>query len=199
MNKNYSYTYLIPLLGEQVYFDKQILKHIKNTYLFSTKHTVGDLFFILCNFDYSDPDYAKLESRLISNDLYLESYDILTDTLYVFKFPPEYKAEYLNFIQGKYSKFQNDAKRIILSFWGELYGDIPLFVTTTLLKIKQVLYKDKKLKERLENELSSNNHKVILPEDAELGNKINIEKEQFMFLNEEKITLNNIKKIFDIE
>ncbi|AGO48936.1 hypothetical protein N356_gp044 [Cellulophaga phage phi14:2] len=199
MKKNYSYTYLTPLLGEQVYFDKQILKHIKNTYLFSTKHVQGNLFFILCNFNYRDPEFSSIESRLISSNLFMESHDIGEDVLYVFKFPDEYSSEYLNFIQGRYSKLNDDAKKIILNFWSTFYGSVPSFVTTTLLKIKQVLYKDKKLKEKLEAQLSSEGHPVILSDDAELGNKIRVESEQFEFPESKEISLENIKKLFNIE
>lgn len=196
MKKNYSYTYLLPLLAEQVYFDSTILNYIKNTYIFSNKYSKSTHFFILCHFDYSDPNFSELESRLTSTSLFVNSHDIGEDVLYVFNFPKEYEPEFYSFIRSKYSLFDKRVKHIILSFWTELYGSIPSFVTGPLLKIRQVLFKDKKLKEKIEAQLSSKGHRVVLPENAELGEHVDVEKEQFIFPDSREITLESIKDIF---
>jgi hypothetical protein len=198
MKKNFSYTYLLPLLGEQVYFDRNILQYIKNTYLFSTRYVMGCYFFVLCSFNYNDPNFSKMESRMISSELFIESHDIGKDTLYVYMFPEKYHEDYDNFIKGLYSRFSSDGKKTILSFWTTLYGTVPSFVVGPLLKIKHVLYKDKILKEKLEEQLSSKGNRIIIGDNAELGNKIQLHEEQFIFPEDEVKHLNDIKKIFDI-
>ena len=57
---------------------------------------------------------------------------------------------------------------------------IVIFVIQIILKIKQILYKDKKLKEEIEKNLG-----VKIADDAELGNFVEIDKETIN-LNEYK-------------
>ena len=192
MVKNLSYTYLLPLLSEQVNLKRKILNSILCTYLHTNKDNSDNYFYILCKFKYNEEDFSKLEQTLISNDLYVDSYDINNTILYKFKFPEIYKEEYLNFKQGLYSKYKKDAKLLILEFWTELYGHIPSFVSGGLLKIKRVLNKDPKLRIQLNKELG-----VQIDKDSELGDIINIKEETFMFPNEEKkVELKDLNKIF---
>ena len=65
------------------------------------------------------------------------------------------------------------------------------------MKIKQILFKDKKLKEKMEENFSSEKDKVIIDNDAELGYHISVEKEQFIFPEEKLIDLKTIKNLFD--
>lgn len=192
MDKNFSYTYLLPLLSEQVNLKKSILTFITNTYIKTNRNNNLGKFYIKCKFNYSDTDFSKLENILISNDLYETSYDIKNEILYEFNFPKEYISEQEKFIKGKYSEFKDDTKKLILRFWSELFGHIPSFVTNILIKIKQILYKDERL--RL---LMNKNLKINIEKGSELGDKIEMRDETFIFENEEKkINLNDIKTIF---
>ena len=75
--------------------------------------------------------------------------------------------------------FLEDAKKQILKFWTVIKGK-QISGASFILKIKQILYKDKKLKEELENRL-----KVKIADDAELGSLVD--------LNSETINLNEYK------
>lgn len=179
--KNYSYTYLIPLLASRVFLNRDILRCIKNTYMFSNIHVGIMCLVIVCNFD-SLPNFSEIEERMISSSHYIESKDLDNgDTVYVYKFPEEYKGEYDAFMKGKYSTMKLEAKKRILSFWAEFYGNVPSFVTGPLLKMKHVLFKDKKYRLQLERELN-----VTLTDTVELGQQIDFGKEMYVFPVEEQ-------------
>ena len=81
--------------------------------------------------------------------------------------------EYNNLILGKYSQFGNDAKKLILEFFTKVYQG-NLNAVDFLLKTKQILFKDKRLKEKIEKDLD-----VILSDEAELADIIIKENETF--------------------
>jgi len=192
MVKNYSYTYILPLLSELVYLNNEIHNCIVNTYLFTNTNSSLGKFYILCKYNYRKPEYSIYEDKLISNELFVNSYDVKDKVLYEFNFPDVYKFEQIKFINGEYSLFKKDAKTLILKFWTELYGNIPSFVTGLLLKIKQTLYKEEKLRKKLEEELGE-----IIPKDRELGQKIDINNETFTFdTKSEPVKFENLKELF---
>jgi hypothetical protein len=96
----------------------------------------------------------------------------------VFKFPEEYLKEYYYLYDSKYSKFGDDAKKLILKFWGEVYSGNPNGIPF-LIKVKQILYKDTKLREKIEKELSTGKHQVRIDESQELGEHVDVENETF--------------------
>ena len=149
MRKNFSYTYLLPLLSEQVNLKKEIIKYIINTYIITNKDKKLGSFYFLCKFDYSDTEFTELESLLTCSELFITSYEIDDKILYHFKFPKEYQFEQKKFMDGKYSEFKRDAKKQILRYWTELYGHIPSFVSNSLIRIKQVLFKSEKLRQKM--------------------------------------------------
>ena len=177
--KNFSYTYLLPLLATTVYFNRQILTCVKNTYMFSNRHVGVFCLILVCNFS-EVPDFAKLEERMISSSNFLESKDIEDDTAYIFQFPERFNAEYKHFLNGKYSKFSLIAKKQILGFWAELYGNLPTFVHNSLLKMKQILFKDNKLRIKMEETFD-----VTINENSELGEHIDFEEEMYSFPNQD--------------
>lgn len=199
MNKNFSYTYLLPLLSEQVNLTKDILVYIHNTYITTNKDATKGKFYLLCKFNYADRKFTELEGQLTSNDLYITSHEINDLILYEFNFPKHFIEDQQYFLQGKYSKFKKDAKTLILEYWTKIYGHIPSFVTTTLLKIKQIFNKSEKLRLKMIEELTDNGKRVFIEKGSELGNKIDEEKETYCFKKEKKmeISLDNIKDVFD--
>jgi hypothetical protein len=82
-------------------------------------------------------------------------------------------------MESRYSTFLEDAKKQILKFWTVIKGK-QISGASFILKIKQILYKDKKLREEIEKNLG-----VKIADEAELGN--------FVELNSETINLNEYK------
>lgn len=170
---NKSKTYLLPLLAEVVDIDTRFFNHLINTYTYDTNGLYKDCLFILHDFSFKNPEFTKYEHRLTNNPYFVDLVDIDNQVLYIFKFPEEFLPEYNNFKSGKYSKFGKDAKKVIIDFFGEMYQG-NLNAVSFLLTLKQVLYQDKKLKQRLEEKLNE-----ILPADAELASIATIAEETF--------------------
>jgi len=170
---NKSKTYLLPLLSEIIDFDKKFFEHLENVYIFDDKNKYKDCILILHDFSFKNPEFTSYEYKFTNNELFIDLVDINDKVLYIFKFPKEYMKEYNLFKEGKYSKFGKDAKELILEFFTKIYfGNIN--AVNFLLKIKQILFKDNKLKREIEDSLN-----VKLSNDAELTDKIVISHETF--------------------
>lgn len=170
---NKSKTYLLPLLSELVNFDIKFFDNLENVYIFDDTGEYKDCIFILHDFSFKNPEFTSYEHKFINNELFIDLIDINDKVLYIFKFPEEYMHEYNMFKEGKYSKFKKDAKELILKFFTKIYfGNIN--AVTFLLKVKQILFKDNKLKREIEDSL-----KVELDDEAELTDKIIVENETF--------------------
>lgn len=180
---NKSKTYLLPLLSELVDFDTKYFSFLKNTYIADDLGKYEDCFYVLHDFSFKNPEFTRYEHKITKSNLFVDLVDIGNQVLYVFKFPEDYKHEYDMFKEGKYSQFKADAKEIILSFYTSLFsGNIN--AVNFLLKTKQILFKDRKLKEKLERDL-----KVKLEPEAELASKMEISDETFelsKYIKEEK-------------
>ena len=170
---NRSKTYLLPLLSELLDLDMRFMKYLLNTYMFHENDEYKDCFCILHEFSFKNPEFTSYEHRLTNNSLFVKAIDIGNKVLYIFKFPEEYLLEYYLFEQGRYSEFGDDAKKLILRFWAEAERGNPS-VVKFLIKLKQILYKDEKLRLIIQKELN-----VTLDEESELGEVINIEEETF--------------------
>ena len=164
---NKSKTYLLPLLSEVLDLNIKFLPCLINTYLFDENNEYDNCIFLLHEFDFKNPEFTKYEHTLTNNNLFVKHIDVDNKVIYIFKFPKEYLKEYNCLLNSKYSEFGEDAKQLILRFWGEVYSGSSIGVNF-LLKIKQILYKDQKLKERLQKELG-----VVLNNDQELGDYVN--------------------------
>ena len=164
---NKSKTYLLPLLSEVLDLNIKFLPYLINTYLFDENNEYENCIFILHEFNFKNPEFTKYEHKLINNELFVKHIDIDDKVVYIFKFPEEYLNEYNCLLNSQYSKFGDDAKQLILRFWGEVYSDNSAGVNF-LLKIKQILYKEIKLKERLQKELG-----VTIDSNQELGDYVN--------------------------
>lgn len=161
-----SKTYLLPLLSEVLDLNIKFLPYLINTYMFDENNEHKDCIFILHEFNFKNPEFTKYEHNLLNNPLFVKHIDVGNKVVYVFKFPEEYLNEYNCLLNSQYSKFGEDAKQLILRFWGEVYSGNSAGVNF-LLKVKQILYKDSKLKERLQKELG-----VIIDKDQELGDYV---------------------------
>ena len=182
MVNNKSKTYLLPLLSELVGFKKEFHRNINDTYINFTEDIYENCIGIVQSFSFKNPDYTAYENKLIKNELFVELIDIEDNqVIYIFKFPKEYLDEFNYFKEGKYSQFGKDAKDLILEYYGHIYKN-NINAVPFLMKAKQILFKDKKLKKQLEKEL-----KVVIDDDAELSDIVSLIDETF---DTEKYTKN---------
>ena len=193
MVNNKSRTFLLPLLSELVGFEKRFHKNIVNTYIEFSCGNYDNCIGILQDFSFKNPDYTSYEHRFIKNSLFRELKDIEDNqVLYIFDFPEEYLHEYNCYKKGQYSKFGIDAKELILEYFAHVYKD-NMNAIPFLMKTKQVLFKDQKLKRQMEKKLV-----VKIEDSAELAGVPNLEAEMFDTLkyktneNKEKQIDNNI-------
>lgn len=173
MKHNKSRTYLLPLISEIIKIETVFMHHLKNTYLFNVDDTNQGCIGLLYDFSAKYPKFNTYANDLINNDLYIKSYKAGKYTMYVFKFPEEYLPEYNSLYQGKYSEFGADAKELILRFWA-MKGHTRSQRLEVLLEIKQILYKDSKLRLKLEKDLD-----VKIDINQELGSIMDIDDETF--------------------
>ena len=177
---NKSKTYLLPLISELVDLDLRFFKYLKNTYIFDSDNEYENCIFIYHEFNFKNPEFTAYEHKLIKNEYFVDLVDVDDKVIYIFKFPEEYLHEYNCYINGKYSEFGVDAKELILTFWTRVYENNPNAIPF-LIKVKQILFKDEKLKKIIENDL-----KVSLSNDAELGECMNKKDETINLKIEEK-------------
>ena len=168
---NKSKTYLLPLLSELIPLKAEYIRYVKNTYMTTDIEGHDNCICILHDFSFRIPEFTAYENELTDNELFVDLVDIDNQVLYIFKFPEEYMHEYNAFKEGRYSAFGTDAKDLILSFWTEVYSS-NIKAVDFLLKVKQVLFKDKKLKQQIEEDLN-----VKLDDDSELGQMYDSELE----------------------
>ena len=168
---NKSKSFLLPLIAPLIGIEEKYFNLIENTYLFDLEGKYIDCILIEQNFSFKNPEFTAYEHRLTNNQYFVELHDAGNEVLYVFKFPEEYLTEYYCLLNSKYSEFGKDAKDQILDFWTMLYGKAKTGIDF-ILKQKQILYKEKILKEKLEKEFN-----VKLDNDAELGEFVEIEHE----------------------
>lgn len=169
MTRNKSSTYLLPLLNKTIGIEFDYL--LINTFIKYHKsigeyeNTIGLLFEI------EDTEaFKEYMSYLESHPSLVRHLTIYyTRELFIFKFPEEYLFEYNLFKEGKYSKFTQEAKSIIISYSAKAYKYPPILEDLT-----GVLWKHKTRREKLERELG-----ITLPKDCELASKINYESETF--------------------
>jgi hypothetical protein len=185
MRYNKSKTYLLPLIAPLIGIEEKFINNLENTFMFDSNSEFNECFYILHEFSFKNPEFTKYEHKMTESYLFKKLIDIDSEkVLYIFNFPEEYLHEYYCLRDSKYSEFGEDAKQQILNFWTKLYGKKTTGVNL-ILSIKKILYKDPKLKKQIEERLSSEKHKLILDDNAELGEKVEIENETFK-INEYK-------------
>jgi len=168
---NKSKTYLLPLLSELLDLDRKFFDNLVNTYIHDDIGKYENCIYILHDFSFRNPEFTKYENKLTSSEYFVDLYDIKDQVVYVFKFPEEYMHEYNKFSESKYSHFGVDAKELILAFYTDIFQG-NLNAINFLLKLKQILFKEEKLRKQIENDLG-----VKISEDAELTDAIVHEEE----------------------
>jgi hypothetical protein len=171
VKSNKSRTYLLPLIAPIIGIEEKFYDLIENTFMFDSNNEYKDCFFIVQNFSFKNPEFTAYEHRITNNDLFVKAIDIKDKVIYIYKFPKEYTHEYYEFMESRYSTFLEDAKKQILKFWTVIKGK-QISGASFILKIKQILYKDKKLREEIEKNLG-----VKIADEAELGNHVDLNME----------------------
>lgn len=167
----------MPLISEVIDIDPNFLPLLKNCYIGDQEGIYTNSILLEFDFSFKIPECTSYEHRIKNNIYFKKLIDLEDEVLYIFNFPEEYLNEYLYFKDGKYSKFGEDAKELILEFWYKFYKDNKQAIPF-LVKIKQILFRDEKLRRKLEKELDEK-----LDEDAELSSIPDLEKELFKFKN----------------
>jgi len=172
MNK--SKIYLLPLFLNTLKINKEFISQIQNTYLLHNNHVIDKCIGI--TFKHSilkNPKYITDIQNLILNDSFIQMDQNSDEILYLFEFPEKYFPEYFKFVKGRYSQFSRRAKELILRFWTETQI-VDKESINDLIHIKQVLFKDEKLRLQLEETLD-----VKIDINAELGSIVNLDDEKF--------------------
>lgn len=191
MKKNYSYTYIMPILSETINIDEKLLSFFINSYMFTNNSIELGKIFIKCKFNYSSPQFSVWESILTDNELYIDSKSVEDEIIYEFKMPLEYIEDQKLFIQGRYSEISKTTQNLIIRYWLELYGNRKDFVMTIVKKIKGVFNKADWLRLEMENDLN-----ISISKNKELGNLINIENETYIFKEDKSIKFKDMGDIF---
>lgn len=132
--------FILPMLGNKhkkdIFF---VNKHFLNCYTgdSSKPEYEGKIFL---HYQYEPGiNYITFEKQLelIPQHITDYDYDDIGSVMHVFDIPERWQLEYEHYLKGHYSKFSNDYKAQILSFWG-LATDNVLF---------SLLYKTDKVKE----------------------------------------------------
>lgn len=159
MLRNKTFTYLLPLLGTDA-------SHFKNcSSAFINKNEDFKIYLL---FRTINSWFPQLEEWIRKQHLYDSEESINNEyKMYIFNIPEEYRRVYLNFRDGKYSKFDDEYKRHILRFHKEASKN-------SLESIKNVLYKGEDAYLKWEKELN-----VSIPRTQEIGSLPNMEQETF--------------------
>ncbi len=161
--KNYSCTYIAPLIDNFVTLNKNV---VVNTFLFDINYPeynsdmVRGLFVLL--------KYEKdktINKEIISSKYHVMHYPVDNNYYMVYiKFPLDIIQDTIYVIQGKYSKLSDKSKGLILKYHNQ----------TRMDKLYKILHKSPEYRKELENSLN-----VILGDEVELGNIIDQSKEVF--------------------
>jgi hypothetical protein len=132
------------------------------------KHNLDRVLFTLFKVDVRNPKWTSLSQRLKAKGEYLLEYfcgvqDGKHLIMMLFRIPDKYINEYINFLDGKYSKFSLDYKKL---FPQKVYNEKG---NTTDSIVWRVIHKDESLKEELERFFNPtpNNGKNLVRFDPE--------------------------------
>lgn len=171
IKSNRSRTYLLPLIAPVIGIEERFYNLIENTFMFDSNKEYENCFFIVQDFSFKNPEFTAYEYRMTNNDLFVTNIDKGDKVIYIYKFPKEYHHEYHEFSNSRYSTFLGDAKKQIIKFWTIIKGK-NTSGASFILEVKQILYKEKFLKNKIEEQL-----RVTLPDEAELGSYVDLDKE----------------------
>lgn len=171
---NKSYSYLVPLLSEHCKIDSDFVILINNTFVYHYDYPDEETF-TLC-YEYSDTESFHQYLELIKeNELFKEIIESDEGKVFItVYFPLEFIKEYRLYKSGKFSRFSEIAKTIILNYILDIHN------INNANKIRRVLYRDENLRKELEYKLD-----LIIDESLELSSKPHKVDEMFIFIKDE--------------
>lgn len=152
---NKCYSYLLPLFNEICKIDPDYYIMLDNVY---TRYNDELNKFTLSYKNNENEGFIKYIKNLHDNELFIESFEKDELIYIVFDFPEDYLHEYNCYINGRFSKFRDSAKLIILDY---ILG---VHKIGSAENLRKVLYKEKELKESLEFKLG-----LTISDDLELS------------------------------
>lgn len=152
---NQSFVFLLPL------FNIKNTNAVVNTYLGNNKTAFDNKLYIL-----TEVSSNELESNIYLVDRYNTEDGMF---MYELKIPEHFENDYNHFLNGKYSKFSEKAKDIIITKVARSSAKVAKDTV-----VHSILYKTEKRKKQLETDLD-----VKLPADAELASIFNINTEVY--------------------
>jgi hypothetical protein len=194
-NSNKSSAYLLPLLNQngKIFFNEFIddnrypQRNFVNIFYKCEEYPeLRNRLFILYKKDIDNPVYQNFETRLrFFEEFEFEYEPDNVHKMYVFNIDEKYNVIFKLFEQGKYSKFPDYYKDIILKFF-KLNPE--LFIKNSDVnknKIVGVLFKQRWLKDKIESELLNSESTpkinwVSLPKESELSSIPNEEEETYL-------------------
>lgn len=170
---NKSRSYLLPLLFKELNIPHNFLKYVSNTYIQLKDYGSTNILILEVNKTVKDKDFVLFTSILKTHESLDSSYESSTGSLIFIVKINKFKDEYQYYIDGKYSKFSNHAKQLIIKFWSFVYGkEGNKFVRD----VTDVLYQNARLRNEMEQKLA-----VRLPLNAELSSICNLTKETLIY------------------
>jgi hypothetical protein len=167
-NLNLSASFILPLVDIP---NKALITNYRlyNTYLYDLalpNYRSGHIFVVHKN--YQDLKFEEFEQVLVGNKNFIDSYDIAKSRygVKVYEIPKEHQDCLVKLLAGGYSRIKEETKKIIT---GNNVTDHKF--------IHKVLYKDKKLREKVEARLS-NPKSVANLVNQEIWSKIDFVKEE---------------------
>lgn len=155
--KNKSFTYLFPMLGSSV----TLFRNVVGCFIGDAK--IGNnRIFLLHRIDDSKEYKDYIGNIKAAHKYYHSSYKI-DDDFEMLTFKVSAPSEYKKFLSSQFSKFSDEYKRHIVKFHNISANSL----------VYKVLYKDKVLKRKMENELN------VDLDEVELSTKIDLNREIF--------------------
>lgn len=170
---NKSYSYLIPLVNEFCNIDSDYMLLLNNVYVRHLDYPDEAMIIISYEFIDNDPFLDYIES-FRPNELFKEMYindEFISIILY---FPIEFIREYNLYKDGKFSKFSDKAKNIILSYVLNVHKE------KDANRVRKVLYRDSELRRELEIKLD-----MTIDKELELSSIPNLINETFVIIKDE--------------
>jgi len=119
------------------------------------KHTLDHVIFVLFKADVKSPKWQMLAQRLrAKSEFILEYFCGIQDKkhllMMVFRIPDKFTNDYINFLDGKYSKFSDDYKKLFPQF---TYNEKAMPIESTVWR---VIHKSDVLRKELEKYFTVN-------------------------------------------
>lgn len=170
---NKCYSYLVPLLNEYCKIDSDYLLLLSNVYSRHYDYRQEEVITICYEFINNDP-FLEYVENFRQNELFKEMFIDKEYLAITFYFPKEFRNEYYLYREGKFSRFSDRAKEVILKYVLDIHK------LNDTERIRRVLYRDERLRKQLEEQLD-----MSIDSELELSSKPNLINETFIPMTNE--------------